>query len=75
MSLKSEFTTNAFLTPPPNEGLEHDLHQLLQEESSDNDSALYPSPNMEHEEYHRRQYGNSYPDDRQSVGLGIQYVR
>ncbi|TID21830.1 HMG box protein [Venturia nashicola] len=73
MSFKCELTTNTLPTPPPNEGLEHDLCQLLQDESFDKDAALYPSPSMENAGYVRHQYGGSYPDHRQSVGLGIQY--
>ncbi|QDS74639.1 hypothetical protein FKW77_009213 [Venturia effusa] len=75
MSLKSELTTNALPTPPPNEGPEHDLRQLLQDDPVDKDAALYPSPSMEHAGYIHHQYGDSYPDHRQSVGLGIQYSR
>jgi hypothetical protein len=75
MSPNSSLTTTTIPTPPPNEALEHNLRQLLQEDSSDQDAGLYHSPNMEHEGYHRHQYSNSYPDNRHSVGLGIQYVR
>lgn len=62
------------ITPPPSESLESNLRQLLQEEPFDKDCTLYPSPGMEQEEYLRQQYGSSYSESRQSVGLGIQYV-
>lgn len=74
MSLSSGFTTNALPTSPPIEDLEHDLRELLQNETSDRGAALYPSPIMEHESYHRHQYGNAFSDSHRSVGLGIQYV-
>jgi hypothetical protein len=69
-------TVNAiFPVTPPTIEFPFNLHRLVQEQSFETEAHSHCSSIMEHEAYHNNQYGSSYPDPHDPVGLGIQYVR